>query len=545
MQLIYLYIEKYKNQGFNFTTQFKCNYTDGTLTIDENKNYIENFFGDNIEVSALVGEKSSISEVLATYSHQEYLDEKTFLVYFNEAGFVFKQSTTGKKINFETKYKYDDKSKARTIDLIYFSNDVASIFNNPKFYNLQKYSHIDAYYNYDTNCMVNNNHLFYKEKIEKLETFNERFINILKEDKNIFKQVNDKVKFDVYQNELHFYEMGVDFVSDELFLDLLDKKQLERVTIFSELLDERVHLYKLLILFRLIQCQVSSENNMNDIVSNIKEDFKKIEFSLEDWTNINKHISKYDNLDEVYNTSNLKDLEHRFQYTKDEIWKEKKLYKFHENHNESNELIKILLLKLNRIDFLSSIDQKYNYTSLSSGEREYISVFVAFLHHLNRLSKTEGTEFIFYFDEIDLGLHPNWQKQIVTDLIRFSQKFKINKRIQLIITSHTPFILSDIPRQNIVFLKDGKQVDALEKKQTFGANIHTLLADSFFMDGGLMGEFAKEKVEDVIKFLNDERSKIKDKKEAQQIINIIGEPLLKNQLQKMLDSKKQRKSSKR
>jgi hypothetical protein len=43
MQLIYLYIDSYKNiqnQGFNFTTQFKCEYKDGTLTIDKNENYI-------------------------------------------------------------------------------------------------------------------------------------------------------------------------------------------------------------------------------------------------------------------------------------------------------------------------------------------------------------------------------------------------------------------------------------------------------------------------------------------------------------------------
>ena len=77
----------------------------------------------------------------------------------------------------------------------------------------------------------------------------------------------------------------------------------------------------------------------------------------------------------------------------------------------------------------------------------------------------------------------------------------------------------------------------MEKKQTFGANIHTLLADGFFMDGGLMGEFAKSKIEEVIKYLNDKNLEIKSKEEAQKIINIIGEPILKNQLQKMLDSK--------
>ena len=146
---------------------------------------------------------------------------------------------------------------------------------------------------------------------------------------------------------------------------------------------------------------------------------------------------------------------------------------------------------------------------------------------------------ILLFDEIELSFHPNWQKKIVKDLLYIFNKALKRKKLELhlILTSHSPFILSDIPKQNIVFLKDGKQVDALEKKQTFGANIHTLLADGFFMDGGLMGEFAKSKIEEVIKYLNDENSEIKSKEEAQKIINIIGEPILKNQLQKMLDSK--------
>jgi len=53
---------------------------------------------------------------------------------------------------------------------------------------------------------------------------------------------------------------------------------------------------------------------------------------------------------------------------------------------------------------------------------------------------------------------------------------------------------------------------------TFGANIHTLLSHGFFMEDGLMGEFAKEKINEVIKFLNDKESEIKAKEDAQNII---------------------------
>ncbi|MEA1952772.1 MAG: hypothetical protein U9O24_00080 [Campylobacterota bacterium] len=84
-----------------------------------------------------------------------------------------------------------------------------------------------------------------------------------------------------------------------------------------------------------------------------------------------------------------------------------------------------------------------------------------------------------------------------------------------------------------------KVVDGLkDKKQTFGANIHTLLSDSFFMEGGLMGEFAKGKIDKAITLLNQDKLSENDLKYCEQIISIIGEPIVKNQLQRMLDSKR-------
>lgn len=53
-----------------------------------------------------------------------------------------------------------------------------------------------------------------------------------------------------------------------------------------------------------------------------------------------------------------------------------------------------------------------------------------------------------------------------------------------------------------------------------------------------MGEFAKSKINKVIDYLNGKDSPIADDDEAQKYIRIIGEPILKRQLQKMLDSKR-------
>jgi len=58
------------------------------------------------------------------------------------------------------------------------------------------------------------------------------------------------------------------------------------------------------------------------------------------------------------------------------------------------------------------------------------------------------------------------------------------------------------------------------------------------MENGLIGKFAENKINQVIKYLNRDESEIKTDEEAQRIINIIGEPILKKELQRMLDSKK-------
>jgi len=74
MELVYLWVEDYKNiqkQGFNFSP-----YDDETkeLTIDENDDYIENFFGDNINVTAIVGKNGSgKSSVLRELTWQHIL----------------------------------------------------------------------------------------------------------------------------------------------------------------------------------------------------------------------------------------------------------------------------------------------------------------------------------------------------------------------------------------------------------------------------------------------------------------------------------------
>ena len=182
-------------------------------------------------------------------------------------------------------------------------------------------------------------------------------------------------------------------------------------------------------------------------------------------------------------------------------------------------------------------EKNISFNDLSNGERFLIRFIFNLVFYLMKIKKERFLFINILLDEIDLGLHPQWQKKFLNLILNIFKNYSI--KLNIILTSHSTFILSDLPKENIIFLEKGKQVYPFEDgKQTFGANIHTLLSHGFFMKDGLMGEFAKSKIDDVIKYLNnDKKSTITTDKDAQNIIDIIGEPIIKRELQRMLKNK--------
>ncbi|WP_164091317.1 AAA family ATPase [Poseidonibacter lekithochrous] len=193
-------------------------------------------------------------------------------------------------------------------------------------------------------------------------------------------------------------------------------------------------------------------------------------------------------------------------------------------------------------DLIDVRNRRYN--DLSHGEQ----VLFGLLLNIFFYSKNESK--IFLLDEPELSLHPQWQKGLLNQIIKLLEQFTDNK-YQLIITSHSPFLLSDLPKENAIFLEKGKQKYPFAESQTFGANIHTLLSDGFFMNNGLMGEFAKEKIEEIkrfyelvkiLKYKQFNRLKklyLKRKKKFRHIQSIIGEPFLQTVIKNYLDELEQ------
>ena len=80
-----------------------------------------------------------------------------------------------------------------------------------------------------------------------------------------------------------------------------------------------------------------------------------------------------------------------------------------------------------------------------------------------------ATTGIVLIDEIDMHLHPSWQRKILASLK------KVFPRIQFIVTTHAPAVLANVPRENIIVFSEGKAYPPAE--HTYGRDVNTILRD--------------------------------------------------------------------
>lgn len=200
---------------------------------------------------------------------------------------------------------------------------------------------------------------------------------------------------------------------------------------------------------------------------------------------------------------------------------------------------------------LKSQNQKeVKFESLSSGEKQLIYMVSSLLYHLYNIDsviddKINYENINIILEEIELYFHPELQRSFIKYFLDSVERINLKKikSINICFVTHSPFVLSDIPSSNIMFLKvlDGESIQLLEKRHSFGANIHELLGDSFFMEEGYIGAFAQNKINETIKWINRNQKKreslrlfLKNKKYHQEIINLIDEPILKVKLAEMI-----------
>lgn len=171
------------------------------------------------------------------------------------------------------------------------------------------------------------------------------------------------------------------------------------------------------------------------------------------------------------------------------------------------------------------------YPKVSSGEWAFIAMMSRFSHFF----KWEGKRVVVFLDEAETTLHPEFQSKLVKNLILFFEAFMPGVRVHLILASHSPILLSDIPVGNVLFL-DGCSENVTN---TFGCNIFDLYHIPFEMSGGAIGKFAADKIEKVLAHIRRSadlgRNNVFLSKEERQIVELTGDVFLRDYFKRYAD----------
>lgn len=197
---------------------------------------------------------------------------------------------------------------------------------------------------------------------------------------------------------------------------------------------------------------------------------------------------------------------------------------------------------------------EFKWNGLSSGELALINLF----GRLNDIKNITGENVILLLDEVDLGLHPEWQRKWVKNILPIISNImkKENGSVRVILATHSPIILSDFMSEDIEYLSKN---DHTEELRTFGQNIYSLFKNSFFLEAP-KGAFSQQVIEDLLKIFGNSSNDVLIQERAayeefiskyslqfdketpgyevreffEELIDMIGEDIIRNHLKKQI-----------
>ena len=195
------------------------------------------------------------------------------------------------------------------------------------------------------------------------------------------------------------------------------------------------------------------------------------------------------------------------------------------------------------------------FNSISSGERQIAYTISNLMYHLvnvdsewndNYRKDKDHLEVIKYrymnviFDEVELYFHPEMQRQFTNIMMKTlkSVRFTNMRGINIMMVTHSPFVLSDIPDNNVLCLGEGDNMVT----KTLGGNIMEMLSSSFFMNNSI-GDAIKEEISEIVTLYNKavrEGQNVKaeyayKKVRMRYVCNNLGDEFLKRMVSRMVE----------
>ncbi|WP_282020149.1 AAA family ATPase [Planomicrobium okeanokoites] len=560
MELLYFYLEKsdfFNDMSADLGSDLTFQIINNELIITENKNYIPNFFGSSLKenqktqitnFNCIVGEngtgKSTLLKSFINIINNNYT--MPFLVVFKEKGkyYYFSKKTTtiiyNKVLLKDTKnivYKnieiHFKKPNPSSFSTVFFSN----VFDlNTNFIELEEVTNIST-----MNLVKERPIEYFTEEMKKQILFSAKY----EEDLNLKSiiKIPDLLSISFYLGtdtfDLTNFSLNIDEELEEIFDYAFERKSVFERKVGEELYKEMLReLYKdindisskySVFLSQELREALYHTRDPRDITNFFKALIGKLKvFQNKKYVEIfkNKYEKKYNDLivntEKLYNAISV--LTKKFSIGKDKpisVSKKSSVFK-----------------QFFELYLFSEIDYRFiefKWENLSSGEAAFLSLFGRF----ESINKGIARNVIIFIDEGELYFHPKWQQdwvKLFVDTITYIYK---EKKIQILMTTHSPFILSDLPSSNVILLKkeisiENHSVSKIKNLEnhplTFGSNIQELFSNSFFLKSGLTGTFARNKINNIVNQLIDPNEEIQSDEDLRKVIEMIAEPVVRRKL---------------
>ena len=543
MALIALVIKRYnelfKEEIFNFSDEFKVdfNFETNELKIDKNPDYIKNFYGESIyNISPIVGingiGKTTVLNIISGYSPDKF-DQDPDNQYF----FLFEIGKHENKVRFK-------------VSLQNLSVANLSEYGESPFYRNQDGSfELDSgYYDGTQNILYVNLLNRGRGTLRYRTTLNQmglaRFIHsyLWLSDRNIISSVLScsleiesyglkpmpreikAIEFLIYKSIYNIFYDEVKLIKKFLSEPLLSKCENYLEENVSNHEDSGFNLL----------LDIVKELDKNEVKDETRKIIKEYVESIIDIVNIFREIRDNGSLiDNKYSSILLKYINNNrslFEKLNDKLLR----------YTKSKELVndRYISLKKYNNDYVLNETPDYH---MSTGEGNLIEIFSRVYSYLLMYEKN-AEDIILIVDELETGMHLEWSRKLINILIKNLSEILetegMENKIQLIFTTHSPYMLSDIKPENVIMIEKNQETGYSEGKvlqNTFAKNIQEIMKENLI--DNIYGDFALAKINSMIERLNGEEEQEGNEEELLKEIHLISEPILRNKLLEMYDKK--------
>ena len=549
MKLIALVIKQYdelfKNQIFNFSDEYKVNFDFETneLKIDKNSDYIENFYGESIyNISPIVGingtGKTTVLNIISGYSPAKREQDSD-----NQYFFLFELGKQEDKVRF--KVSSNNLSVATLQECwgqTFYRNQDGSFDCDSEFYDDTKnilYVNLPSKgkggaiefrttLNQEGLAMFIHSYLWLSDR-KIISSVLSCSLDIssygLKDNTNSIPRGIKAIGFLIYKS-IHniFYE------EDEFIKKLLSESLLSKCEKYlkEDVSDYENYGFNLLL-------EIVKELDKNEVKAETRKIRKEYVESIIAIVIIFIEIRENGSLVDSSSSSIL------LKYVNNNRSLFEKLNDKLLRYTKSKKLVDKFCNDLNEnSNNYYLINETPNY-HMSTGEGNLIEIFSQLYTYLS-MHEESSEDIILLVDELESGMHLEWSRRLIKILINNLSEILEDegkgREIQLIFTTHSPYMLSDIKPGNVIMIEKNQETGYSEGKvlqNTFAKNIQEIMKENLI--DNIYGDFALAKINSMIERLNGEEEQEGNEEELLKEIHLISEPILRNKLLEMYDKK--------